>query len=458
MACRLHNTHSPPPPPPHPVPRGAQLSHIAAALLDIYAPVIVGFCVTIAQPDALKGSLVATLKEVRPTIFFGVPRVFEKIQERMQEVGRRSGCCAQGIARWAKRIGREATRAEEAGAPLPWGHALANGLVYANIRRALGLDQCRALISAAAPMLPETLEYFASLHLPVHEAYGMSETCGPVTACLPGSRRPGTCGKSFSGMEVAIFPVRDPERVAELAAAAAAAASAGAAGAGSTPTAAPEPEPVALSAGTEGEVCMRGRHIMVGYKDDEANSAATIDRHGWLHSGDLGVIDADGYLRITGRAKELIKTAGGEFVPPLLIENVIKEEMKAVSCPVVVGDRRKYVTALLALRCRVDEAGEPTDELDRLAVETLAAAGCHATTVTAAAVDPAFKAWADAGMARVNRRAISNAQRVQRWRLMPRDVSVAGGELTGTLKLKRAAVLAKYAHLVEAMYTEGGAD
>lgn len=425
---------------------------------------IVGFCVTIAQPDALKGSLVTTLKEVRPTIFFGVPRVFEKIQERMQEVGRRSGCCAQGIARWAKRIGRVATRSEEVGAPLPWGHGLANALVYANIRRALGLDQCRALISAAAPMQPETLEYFASLHLPVHEAYGMSETCGPVTACLPGSRRTGTCGKPFSGMEVAIFPVRDAERVAELATAAAAVATAAgaavgaAAGGPASPAAVAEPEPTPLAAGMEGEVCMRGRHIMVGYKDDEYNSAATIDAHGWLHSGDLGVIDADGFLRITGRAKELMKTAGGEFVPPLLIENVIKEELKAVSWPVVVGDRRRYVTALLALRCRLDDAGDPTDELDKLAVETLSAAGCHATTVTAAATDPAFKAWVDAGMARVNRRAISNAQRVQRWRLLPLDMSVTGGELTGTLKLKRTVVLGKYAELVEGMYAEGGAD
>lgn len=141
----------------------------------------------------------------------------------------------------------------------------------------------------------------------------------------------------------------------------------------------------------------------------------------------------------------------------VLIENTLKEELPAVSQAVVVGDRRKFLTVLLALRCTVDAAGAPTENLDGPALASLKAAGCTATTVAAAAACPAFAAYVSAGIARANGRAISRACALHKWRLLPRDLSVAGGELTATLKLKRGEILKLYGGLVEAMYAEGAA-
>jgi long-chain-fatty-acid--CoA ligase ACSBG len=421
------------------------LSHIAAAMLDLVAPLLVGFCVTFAEPDAMRGALVNTLRDVQPTIFFGVPRVYEKMQEKMVEVGARSGACVAALARWAKRVGAAAAAADAAGAPppAPCALALARALVFAPVRRALGLARARILVSAAAPMQPSVLAYFDSLGMPVHEVYGMSECTGPATACLPGSRRVGTAGVPLPGMELATFAVPPG----------------GDAGAGPR-----------LPPGAEGEVAMRGRHIMRGYRDDGAATARAIDADGWLHSGDLGVVDADGFLRITGRIKELVKTSGGENVPPLLIENEVKDALRdVVSQVVLIGDRRKFLAVLLTLRSLADVtaglAAGAADAavagaartgagrvLDGPARAAFAAAGSAATTVDEAAACPAARAYIDAGVARANARALSRACVVQRWRVLPDDLSIAGGELTATLKIRRSEVAKKFAAEIEQLY------
>lgn len=141
----------------------------------------------------------------------------------------------------------------------------------------------------------------------------------------------------------------------------------------------------------------------------------------------------------------------------MLIENTLKEELPAISQAVVVGDRRKFLTVLLALRCTVDAAGAPTEHLDGPALASLRAAGCTVTTVAAAGACPAFAAYVNAGIARANVRAISRACLLHKWRLLPQDLSVAGGELTATLKLKRGEILKMHSTLVEAMYAEPGA-
>lgn len=185
-----------------------------------------------------------------------------------------------------------------------------------------------------------------------------------------------------------------------------------------------------------------------------------MDAGGWLHSGDLGRLDAEGYLSITGRIKELLKTAGGENIPPLLIENTIKEELKAVSQAVLIGDRRRFLAVLLTVRCNVDATtGEPTEELDHTALAVARSIGSPAATVAQAIACPRFAAYVEEGLRRANRRAISNAQCVRKWRWLPRDLSVPGGELTATLKLKRSVVHKQYAALVEDMYAaEEGAE
>lgn len=411
------------------------LSHVAAFLLDIFGPLAVGFCVYFARPDALKGSLVETLKEVKPTVFVAVPRVYEKIQEKMMAVGQSNGCLVAAISRWAKGVGAAASAADERGEAMPWGFALAKTLVFDNVRRALGLQDCRILASAAAPLQPATAAYFASLNLPICEVFGMSESTGPATACLPtrGDRRTGTSGKTLPGMELAIFPPP------------------------AFPGAPfPDQEPRALAPGEEGEICLRGRHVMLGYKDDEANTAAVIDRHGWLHSGDLGRVDRDGFLTISGRIKELIITAGGENIAPVAIENAIQAELPAVSTAVVIGDKRKFLTVLIALKCKVDPVtGGPLDELDTVAKKELALnAGSSAKTFSEARDDPAVSRYIEAGIKRANKKAVSNAWMVQKFRLLPRDLSVFGGELTATMKLKRKVVSEAFAAEIESMYDD----
>ena len=177
------------------------LSHIAAQMIDMYGPIIVGFCIYFADKNALKGTLRDTLRDVRPTVLFGVPRVFEKIQEGMLAVGRNNGRILALISRWGKRIGTLATEAKKKNMPLPWGFCIANMLVFRTVRAALGLDRCRAFFSGAAPLQPATISYFESLWMPINELYGMSECSGPQTFNVDevGKRKSCSAGKALPG-------------------------------------------------------------------------------------------------------------------------------------------------------------------------------------------------------------------------------------------------------------------
>lgn len=367
------------------------LSHIAAQMLDLVGPLASGATVWFAQPDALKGSLGETMKEVRPTIFLGVPRVWEKIQTKIQSV------MAMKMA--------EAAAAGVAPQPLPAGALAAM----------LGLDRCHYAATSAAPIALSTLQFFAKFGLTVHEIYGMSECTGPQTFNYPGHVRLGSVGKSFPGTELRLED---------------------------------------CDAEGNGEIVYRGRHIMSGYLNDSANSAATITQGGWLHSGDVGKLDADGFLFITGRKKELLITAGGENVPPVYIETAIKDLCPFLANVVCIGDRRQFLAALVSLRQDMDlNTGAPIDELAPEAKAMLARVGCTATKVSAAQADPAVKAAIDAAIAAYNgTKAISQAQQVRKWAFLPNDLSLAGGELTPTQKLMRRVVTQKYAAIIEELY------
>ena len=208
----------------------------------------------------------------------------------------------------------------------------------------------------------------------------------------------------------------------------------------------------------EGEILMRGRDVFMGYLGMEDKTVETIDDDRWLHSGDIGKLDKDGFLYVTGRIKELIITAGGENIPPVPIENAIKASVPFLSNVMVVGDKRKYLTCLVTLKCVVNlDTGEPTDELLTEAKQALAELGCNFTTVSevrAAGDEKVHKAIMD-GLKRYNEtQAISNAQKVQKYYLLESDFSVPGGELGPTLKLKRFAVVKKFAEQIESMYSE----
>lgn len=394
------------------------LSHVAAQVNDLWISMRFAATTNFAQPDALKGSLVDTLREVRPTSFLGVPRVWEKMHERMKEVGAKSSGFQKTVVDWAKAKGTLASRSEMDGDNvMPWGFSIANKLVFRKVRLALGLDRCKSCFTGAAPITKETLEYFMSLHIPLFETYGMSESTGPHTISWQEAFRTTSCGKEVAGCKTKLD---NPDK-----------------------------------AGI-GEICFYGRHVFMGYLNMPEKTKEALDSDGWLRSGDLGKHDENGFLFITGRIKEIIITAGGENIPPVPIEDFVKEEVPIISNAMLIGDKKKFLSMLLTLKCVMNDAGEPTDELSPLVIEFCRQHGVSATTVSEIVrnKEPAIYKAIQEGVARVNAKATSNAQKVQKWTVLLLDFSIPGGELGPTLKLKRPCVAEKYEEEINAFYSE----
>jgi len=359
------------------------LSHVAGMMVDIITPICIAcyqsgwVSSNFARPYDLKvGTIGDRLKCVKPTIFLGVPRVWEKIAEKMMAVGKSTKGLKLKIAKWSKGKGLEHAQAanlpgyapEWAGdgttsgdGTYPWGYKLANKLVLSKVKEAIGLEKCKFGFTGAAPITVKTLEYFGALGIQVNEVYGMSECTGATSWSKDETHLWGSCGYAMGGTEVAIFIVDEV-----------------------TGKKTKCPYAANLFAPTEaeqGEICYRGRHIMMGYlanpslgaehvAEIEKKTKESIDDEGWLHSGDKGSMSADGMLRITGRFKELIIGAGGENIAPVPIEDNIKALCPAISNVMMVGDKRKYNTCLVTLKA-VGATGEQagTDQLDGPALE-----------------------------------------------------------------------------------------
>uniref|UniRef100_A0A3P9A324 long-chain-fatty-acid--CoA ligase n=2 Tax=Esox lucius TaxID=8010 RepID=A0A3P9A324_ESOLU len=392
------------------------LSHVAAQVNDMWICMRFAAATYFADPDALKGSLGATLKEVRPTSFLGVPRVWEKMQEKLKAIGAKSSGIRKKVSDWAKSIGLQANYSAMNGENLvPWGFMLANNLVFKKVRWAMGLDRCKNCLTGAAPITKETLEYFMSLNLPLYELYGMSESTGPHTISWENNYKIMSCGKVLIGCQTKLDkPDEDGN----------------------------------------GEICFWGRHVFMGYLSMPEKTAEALDQEGWLHSGDLGKLDKDNFLFITGRIKELIITAGGENIPPVPIEDAVKAEIAIISCAMLLGDKLKFLSMMLTLKCLVDDNGEPTDELAPEAVEFCQQRGVTATKVSEilANKEPAIYKAIQEGIERVNAKATSNAQRVQKWVILDRDFSISGGEIGPTMKLKRGVVVKMYQDKIREIY------
>ncbi|XP_071769507.1 long-chain-fatty-acid--CoA ligase ACSBG2 isoform X1 [Centroberyx gerrardi] len=398
------------------------LSHIAAQMVDIWVTMKVGGATYFAQPDALKGSLVNTLKEVRPTAFMGVPRVWEKMQEKMKSVGAKSSTVRRKVAAWAKDVGLQTnlTKMNQNGAVgrTPLNYRVAKKLVFKKVRKALGLDRCNKCYTGAAPITKDTLEFFLSLDIPVYELYGMSESTGPHTISLPDAFRLTSCGKEIQGCKTKLH---NPDEEGN------------------------------------GEICFWGRHVFMGYLNMADKTEEALDAEGWLHSGDLGKHDQNGFLFITGRIKELIITAGGENIPPVPIEDAVKEAVPLISNAMLIGDKRKFLSMLLTVKCQVNgDTGAPEDELTAEAVELCRRMGSNAARVSdlSGGRDRAVHAAIQEGINRVNENATSNAQRIQKWIVLDQDFSITGGELGPTMKLKRPVVMKMYKEQVENFYKE----
>jgi long-chain-fatty-acid--CoA ligase ACSBG len=403
------------------------LSHIAAQILDIFIPMYYTSrrdkgesvsTVYFARPDVLKGSLPITLKAVRPTSFFGVPRVWEKFAEAIKTKAKENPATGlkKRLVDFAKDVGLRASYARQSGGDgyIPRGYPFVKRKIFSAIKQAIGLDQCRFFMTGAAPIGRGTLEYLASLGMDICEVYGMSETMGQGSMSLPTKFKFGSCGWKTPSMELKIDHVDGRDKAGE------------------------------------GEICFRGRHVMMGYMNNEAKTREAIDPEGWMHSGDIGRMDSDGQLYITGRIKELIIGAGGENIAPVPVEEAIKGLCPALSNVVMIGNNRKYNVMLVTLRSRPNvDTGDFFDDLIGDALEV----NPSVKTVTAARSDAAWQAHIQKALDTYNsKHAPSNAQKIQKFVILPKDLSLAGEELTATMKLKRNVVEEKYAALIDGLY------
>jgi len=410
------------------------LSHVAAQMLDICSPIVVTACgrrfgleaftstyytTWFADPNALKGTLPKTLAAARPTLFLGVPRVWEKIREKLLEVGKQTKGPAKALSTFAKKHAAMASKARQLGGngKVTVGYVL-TAWVLKLIKKKLGLDQCVACLTAAAPMPAEVSAYFASLDIDLLDVYGMSESSGAQTCSTAMVHQAGTVGPAIGPAETRIDHVQGRDKPGE------------------------------------GEICYRGRHIMLGYMKDAAKTAEAIDTDGWLHSGDVGMLDPDGLLHITGRIKELIITAGGENIAPVPIEDKLKELLPAISNVMMVGDKRKYNVCILTVKTAIDpDTGLSNGQLAGDALSVSSATTDAEAVAESQAKGSKWQAYLTTGMEVYNRKhTVSNAQKIQKFAVVPGDFSEKGGELTATLKLKRSVTADKYAATIEAMY------
>ena len=367
------------------------LSHIAEQVVSLHGPIAFGLCVSFAESMEKLGD---SLREVRPHYFLGVPRVWEKIQEKIMAAGAKNPPLKKKIAAWARKQGLAGGYAEQQHLRRPLTYALANALVFKKVRKQLGLDRAKILVTSAAPISRDTLEFFLSLGLPICEVYGMSECCGPATSSLPDKYHTGKAGFCLPGAELKIAD--------------------------------------------DGEVCMRGRHVFKGYYKDAKATAEALDGEGWLHSGDIGIIDAQGFLQITDRKKDLIITAGGENISPALVEGYLKG-IPVVSQAVVIGDRQRYLSVLLTLNA------------ERIPVD---ARGCgsNASDPESASRDEKFLQFLQRQIDVVNSR-LARVQAVKKFKVIPQEFTVEGGELTPTMKVKRKVVMEKYKSEIDKLYS-----
>ncbi|XP_076262277.1 long-chain-fatty-acid--CoA ligase ACSBG2-like isoform X2 [Rhynchophorus ferrugineus] len=393
------------------------LSHVAAQTVDIYLAMCGGVAVYFADKNALKGSLINTLQEIRPTKFLGVPRVYEKIFEKMQQVAAQNGFVKKAIASWAKQYTLQHHLDLINGIQSKsWAYSLASSVIFQKIKEALGLQRCTFFCSAAAPLSTDIKKYFMSIDIPIMECFGMSEASGGHTLAVESANNLNSIGMTIPGLKTKIF---QPDEQGQ------------------------------------GEICMYGRHICMGYLNEPEKTVEAIDEEGWLHTGDLGKIDQNGFVYITGRLKELLITAGGENIPPVPIEQSLKQELPNVSNAFLIGDKRKFLSILISLKTEVDTEGVPVENLLPSTQNWLKSLGCPAATVQEvlkAGPDPKLTAAIQEAINRVNEKATSRAQKIQKFSILPADFSVPTGELGPTMKVKRRVVEQKYSTIIEKMY------
>jgi long-chain acyl-CoA synthetase len=371
------------------------MAHVVERWATHYGPMFTGMQATaVADPRDLPRALL----DVRPTFFGGVPRVWEKLKAGIEAmVAYEPDQARRQAMQQAFEIARQYVRAVQAGevpAELAEAYRRADGQVLSKIRSGLGLDQVRVSGSGGAPIAPEILEFMLAVGIPIAEAWGMSELSCIGTANPPGAIRIGTVGKAIPGVE--------------------------------------------LKLAGDGELLVRGPTVMKGYHNDPVQTAEAIDPDGWLHTGDVATIDADGYVRIVDRKKDLIINAAGKNMSPSNIETAVLAASPLIGQVVAIGDRRPYVVALIVL--------DP-DAAAAFATHH----GVSDTSAAALATHPAIHAAVDTAVKAGNCK-LSRVEQIKRFCILPTFWEPGGDEITPTMKLKRRPIAAKYAEVIDSMY------
>ncbi|GAB4726015.1 fatty acid--CoA ligase FadD11 [Mycobacterium avium] len=373
-------------------------AHIADRAMGLYGLEVFGAQVTVVDDPR---AIAAALPDVRPTVWAAVPRIWEKLKAGIEfTVANEQDEATRAALQWAMSVAAQRAAALVAGEQIPdelaaeW--ARADELVLSKLRERLGFGELRWAVSGAAPIPKETLAFFAGIGIPIAEVWGMSELSCVAAVSHPRDARLGSVGKLLPGLE---------GKIAD-----------------------------------DGEFLVRGPLVMKGYRKEPAKTAEAIDADGWLHTGDILEADAQGYLRVVDRKKELIINAAGKNMSPANIENAILAACPMIGVMITIGDGRPYNTALLVFDA--DSVGPYA-----------ARHGLSDASPAALAADPVVIAQIAAGVAAGNAK-LSRVEQIKRFRILPTLWEPGGDEITLTMKLKRKPIMAKYAEEIEQLYAD----
>jgi len=347
--------------------------------------------------DGRVDKLVEKLALVKPTLMCAAPRIFEKVYNRTVTTALGAGGAKAKIFGWAVAVGKEKVALEQAGKPLPAvlkaKFAVAEKLVFSKLQERLG-GRLRVLVSGSAPLSRDIAEFFAAANLPIMEGYGMTETSAGNFVNRAGKLKIGTVGQAMGDLECKID--------------------------------------------SDGEVLLRGLPVMRGYHNLPAETAETFTEDGWLRTGDIGELDDEGYLKITDRKKDLVKTSGGKYIAPSAIEGMFKAVCPYTSQAVVVGQARNFVTMLISLDEDAILAWAKGGPLDGKS---------YAEVVAATETETMVAAYVKELNDKLNR-----WETIKKFTILPRDLSIEAGEVTPSMKIKRRSVETNFAEQIDKMY------